>query len=182
MQIYVASLSDYNNGILHGAWFNLEDFEDAEDIQNAIQTRILDTSPTARETGLPAEEWAIHDYDGIYPEGLGEYESLEGLMNLQDCLNQCATEEEEEAFCTWYSEFIDGSTSPGDVNFAAFLDSYCGRYDSEEDYAYAYIEETGMLSELPDYARRYFDYEAFARDMFLDGYTMTEKGFVFRDY
>ena len=37
------------------------------------------------------------------------------------------------------------------------------------DYAYDYIEETGLLDTLPEQLRYYFDYEAFARDMKLNG-------------
>lgn len=32
MRIYVASLSDYNASVLHGAWFDLDDFTDGNDL------------------------------------------------------------------------------------------------------------------------------------------------------
>lgn len=38
-----------------------------------------------------------------------------------------------------------------------------------QDYAHEYIEDTGMLDTLPEQLRYYFDYEAFARDMSLNG-------------
>lgn len=47
-----------------------------------------------------------------------------------------------------------------------------------EDYAYNYIEE---CYNLPEFALRYFDYEAFARDLSFGGYTETENG-VLRIY
>ena len=177
MKIYVASLSDYNAGILHGAWFNLADYNDDEELYAAIESQVLETSPTAHAEGLKtAEKYAIHDYDEIYPSGLGEYESLEFLMEIQSCLNRCSSGEEEEAFCAWMDET---GNAP---DYSSFEDAYCGKYESEEDYAYQYIEDTGMLDSLPEWAQRYFDYEAFARDMFLDEYTMTESGHVFRLY
>ena len=37
-----------------------------------------------------------------------------------------------------------------------------------------------MLADVPDFLRNYFDYEAFARDLFLTDYYMSEEGFVFR--
>lgn len=37
------------------------------------------------------------------------------------------------------------------------------------DVAYAYIEETGLLNDVPDHLRNYFDYEAFGRDMSFEG-------------
>lgn len=181
MKIYVASLSDYNAGILHGAWFDLADYNDDKELYAAIGSQVLETSPTAKAECLKAEEYAIHDYDGAYPSGLGEHESLDFLMGIQDCLNDCYNYEEELAFCEWISE-IHGLRSGYDFDYSSFEDSYCGKYDSKEDYAYQYIEETGMLDSLPEWAQRYFDYESFARDMFLDGYTITDNGYVFRLY
>ena len=43
--------------------------------------------------------------------------------------------------------------------------------DPETEFAYQYIEDTGMLSDVPELLQRYFDYEAYARDLFLDGYS-----------
>ena len=85
MEIYVASLSDYNAGVLHGKWFNLDNYTDAEDLENDIVKHVLETSPTAKEEGCPAEEWAIHDYSDAV-SGLGEYENLEDLIELNDAL------------------------------------------------------------------------------------------------
>ena len=71
MRIYASSLSDYNAGILHGAWFDLTNYNDSEELYDAIKKQVLETSPTAHEEGLKAaEEFAIHDYDGIYPSSL----------------------------------------------------------------------------------------------------------------
>lgn len=44
------------------------------------------------------------------------------------------------------------------------------------DLAYEFVE--GM--NLPEFAQRYFDYEAFARDLGFDGYTETENGVIYR--
>ena len=88
MKIYVASLSDYNAGVIHGAWFDLADYNDDEELYAAIESQVLETSPTAHAEGLDAaEEYAIHDYDDIRPSGLGEYESLSNLMEIQDCFS-----------------------------------------------------------------------------------------------
>lgn len=58
--IYVATLNDYNNGILHGAW--IDALLPTEEIERRIAD-VLTTSPTALRTGEPAEEWAIHDHE-----------------------------------------------------------------------------------------------------------------------
>lgn len=46
-RIYVASLTDYNHGVLHGQWLDLNTYSDAEELSKDIQTLILDKSPTA---------------------------------------------------------------------------------------------------------------------------------------
>ena len=45
-----------------------------------------------------------------------------------------------------------------------------------ENLAYEFVEEMN----LPEIAQRYFDYEAFARDLGFDGYTETENGVIYR--
>jgi len=49
------------------------------------------------------------------------------------------------------------------------------------DYAHNYIEETGLLSEIPENLQFYFDTEAFARDMLLGG-GITEMSINGTDY
>ncbi len=49
-------------------------------------------------------------------------------------------------------------------------------YDDEEDFAYEIIEE---CYDLPEFAKTYFDYEKFARDLFMCDYWFDD-GFVFR--
>ena len=52
-RIYVASLSDYNNGILHGTWIDAD--PDPDVMQDSID-QMLVRSPTARRYDEPAEE------------------------------------------------------------------------------------------------------------------------------
>ena len=54
--------------------------------------------------------------------------------------------------------------------------TYQGQYDDEEDFAYRIVEE---CYDLPEFAKTYFDYEKFARDLFMYDYWFDD-GFVFR--
>ena len=67
-RIYVASLSDYNHGSLHGDWLDAD--SEPDELDSAIQV-ILDKSPTGE-----AEEFAIFDFDGFGPWHLSEYEPI----------------------------------------------------------------------------------------------------------
>src|SRR5690348_8373610 len=78
-RIYVASLSDYNNGVLHGKWIDAA--QEAEEIQTEI-SRMLAASPTMRELGDPAEESAIHDHEDFAGFEPGEYEDLETVSRV----------------------------------------------------------------------------------------------------
>jgi antirestriction protein len=82
----VASLSDYNAGVLHGVWIDL-DGADVEDIDDQIQT-MLKSSPTTRKYGDIAEEYAIHDHENWHGLPVGEFSDHGGVG---------ATEHSEEA-------------------------------------------------------------------------------------
>src|SRR5947209_5812596 len=72
-RIWVASLADYNNGRLHGRWINAA--RDESVLQADIDS-MLAASPLTAATGEPAEEWAIHDYDGFGSLRIDEHENL----------------------------------------------------------------------------------------------------------
>ena len=74
IRIYVADLSAYNNGKLHGCWIDAT--QDLEDIQTQVQAMLKD-SPE-----VDAEEYAIHDYEGFGSYSVGEYSGIEELHEI----------------------------------------------------------------------------------------------------
>lgn len=164
-QIYVASLADYNAGILHGAWINLEGLN-ADDIRDQINV-ILKTSPLAAKYGQPSESWAIHDYElsGIR---ILEHEDLETIVAIVECL-----EEHGQAFAIYYNDVDDLDTAQ-----SCFEEAYQGQYDTFLVYASEIFDELYAHS-IPENLRYYIDYEAFARDLESEGYFI-DSGHVFR--
>lgn len=164
-QIYIASLSDYNAGILHGKWVNVEGLS-TDEIQEEIN-EILRTSPYAKQYGEVAEEWAIHDFElgGIR---ISEYESLDTIVSIVEALA-----EHGEAFAIYYNDVSDLDTA-----ISNFEEAYQGEYDSFLDYATQTFDELYAHS-IPESLRYYIDYNAFARDLDADGYFF-EDGHVFR--
>ncbi len=81
--------------------------------------------------------------------------------------------------------YLDYYTLNEDEDAEDFLDiveeRYYGEYASEEDFAREYAEECGILNDVPDDFMMYFDYEAFARDMFYGDFDFCD-GFVFSQY
>ena len=52
-----------------------------------------------------------------------------------------------------------------------FEDAFRGIWDSEVEYAEEFADDVGLLSEMPDNLKFYFDYAAFARDLFISDLT-----------
>lgn len=74
MKVYIASLSDYNNGRLEGKWFDLSDYLSASDLMDDINDMLKDlTKKYKKIDGEVREEWAVHDYEGIPPTLASEY-------------------------------------------------------------------------------------------------------------
>lgn len=84
-RIYVASLTDYNAGILHGAWIDAT--QDADDIHADVQI-MLSQSPTAKAEGTTAEEWRIDDRDEFDGVKVGEWESFENVSTLANLISE----------------------------------------------------------------------------------------------
>lgn len=164
-QIYVASLSDYNAGILHGKWIDLDGLSES-DIQEEIN-ETLRTSPYTKQYGEVAEEWAIHDFElgGIR---IGEYERLDAIVSIVEGLTEYG-----EAFAIYYNH-VDSLESAK----ANFEDAYIGEYDSFLAYATELFDELHAHS-IPEGLRYYIDDEAYARDLDAEGYFI-EDGHVFR--
>jgi antirestriction protein len=54
-----------------------------------------------------------------------------------------------------------------------------GQWDSEKDFAEHIVDECYNLDDMMGSLASYFDYEAYARDLFIDDYYFTD-GYVFR--
>ena len=72
MKVYIASLSDYNNGRLEGKWFDLSDYLSASDLMDDINDMLNDLTEKYND-GEVREEWAVHDYEDIPPTLASEY-------------------------------------------------------------------------------------------------------------
>lgn len=171
-QIYVACLASYNNGKLHGAWIDASLCVDH--IQDEINS-ILKSSPEAC-----AEEWAIHDYENFGSIELSEWTGVERVAALAKLID-----EQGDAFCAWHDS-QDGKSFDTTELEEKFLEQYQGSYSSEVDFAAQLLEDCGQLAELPEWAKNYFDFESYARDLRLSGdYSFAEvsgQTYVFNNF
>lgn len=168
-QIYVASLSDYNAGVLHGAWLAAAE---PPEILFAGVSEMLAQSPTSRR----AEEWAIHDYTGFGAVELSEQERVEVVSRLA-----MGIAEHGPAFAAWASL---GGREPSRLEL--FEEAYRGEWESLEDYAAELLDDMGAteaMEQLPDWVQPYvrLDVAGFGRDLRFDGAieTVSADGRVF---
>lgn len=177
-RIYVLSTDDQMHGIHHGTWIDFRQLDDIDDAYATIEA-FMDASPTAKNLGRPSMNWIVDKWEGWcgievprndYPASLWlRYETLSSL------LEEGYSPDAIRGYVEW-----SGDDRFDDPFKEAFEESYVGQYDSEREFAEEWADDTGVLESVPDYLRRYFDYDAFARDMFMDGYYMSEGGHVFR--
>lgn len=162
-RIYVASLSDYNAGRLHGEWIDAA--QELEDLEESVQA-MLARSPTPG-----AEEYAIHDYEGFGPLHIDESLPLSSVARLA-----AGIEEHGAAFSAW-AHTLDS------VHLGDYLDRfdgfYVGTFESATQFAEHELEAWGIdLDEIgPEPLRPYirFDMEAYARDLSFEFRMVTDE-------
>lgn len=153
---YITNLGKYNEGQLIGEWITFP--IDDEELE-AVYERI----------GLNDwyEEIFFTDWDCEFDMGFGEYESIERINELAEAL--------ERADLDTVQAVIEATGYALDEAIEAADDAEFYRHMTLEDVACEIVEE---CYQLPDIAFRYFDYEAFARDLHLDGYEEVSNGVV----
>jgi antirestriction protein len=163
-QIYIACLSSYNSGILHGKW--IVPSTDEQELQDQIDS-ILKTSKQPF-----AEEWAVHDYN--YFHNLGEYPSIEDICKVQEAIEKHGYE-----LVNAYLEYNNDVDSLDDIEY-----SYKGHYDSFQDYAEDYLEDCDEFNMIPEHLQCYFDFERYARNLEQSYYVVKSSNhgvYIFQD-
>lgn len=169
-RIYVASLSDYNNGRLHGEWIDVTNLDDGvNDVWAAIKEMLEDSPGIAYGEG-PAEEYAIHDHEGFGAWNLSEYESIETVVKVA-----AAIAEHGEAVTHWIDNLNDVDSA-----IDSFDDAFIGEL-SALDYAYDYVNDCVFDNDTPETLKTYFDYDAFARDLVMGGDVVEIHGYLFNE-
>ena len=126
-RIYVADLEAYNKGKLVGEYLDLTDYNDADELMDAIQEVL-------KKSG--GEEYAIHDYENfpssMYSEYMGkrDFEELYEMIDLAK-QNDLPLEVVQEIV----SQYGEGG-----------VDEFYGKYDDAEDFAMQLVDDIGIES------------------------------------
>ncbi len=156
-RIYVASLADYNEGRLYGAWIDAA--QDEDELERAVK-EMLERAPSPG-----AEEWAIHDYEGFGLLRLDEFESFAAVAKIAKGIA-----EHGPAFAAWAAHV--GADSEA---LDAFEDAYMGEWENAVVFAEEMFADLGHLDEImhgvPELLAPYvqIDYEGFVRDLVAGG-------------
>ena len=150
MQVYIANLGKYNEGELVGAWFTPP--IDMEDVKERI--------------GLNSEyeEYAIHDFE--LPFNVDEYTPISEINRLcamvQELEGSPIYHELSEIQAYWFDSLEELLEHQDDI-------VYYPDCEDMADVARYFVEETGALGEVPAHLQNYIDYEAFGRDLEING-------------
>ena len=162
MNIYLTNLGKYNEGFLIGEWVQLPVSQ--KELKKVLKRIKISDKPDAN--GNYYEEYFITDWECDYYE-IGEYESINTLNKIASQV-ESLDEEESKVVKALMSEC--GYTLDEAINKVNSGD-YRIYYDCDDmiDVAYEVVEECGYLTNVPKNVARYFDYEAFARDLSIEG-------------
>jgi antirestriction protein len=177
-KIYVGTYGQYNSGSLFGKWFDLTDYADLKEfLQDCFEFHRNELDPE-----LMFQDWEnIPDFliseCSLHKEGFAYFEAT-GEMDDE-------TAEAFEIYCKQINYWPSNGYELED-QIECFRESYQGYFggsgkDATLEYAYQYVEETGLLTGVSSTLEKYFDYESFARDLFLEGYSEHD-GHIFADY
>lgn len=161
--IYCGTYGKYSGekGIC-GLWIDLSSFnayDDFIDFCKAIHADVEDPELMAQDyEGFP-RQW--------YNEGFMSEDDFDHILEYSDMCDKHGQEAVDD-----YMEFHDELDN--------FEDAYCGEWDSEEDFARHIVEECYDLERSMGDLARYFDYEAFGRELFMYDYSMGANNNVFR--
>jgi antirestriction protein len=160
--VYVGTYERYNNGSLYGAWLYLDDYTTEQEFLDACR----ELHKTESDLELMFQDW-----ENIPEQYIGE------CWLSPDVWDWIALDDDEREILAAY---VDVSGDEG-ASFPEAMDRYHGQWDSWSDFVDSYVDDTGMLAELPENLRYYFDFERFGRDLAFD-FTVTDDGHVFSNH
>ncbi|OJV21693.1 MAG: antirestriction protein [Dyadobacter sp. 50-39] len=177
-RIYVGTYAKYNDGSLYGKWMDLADYNDLKEFYNAC----LALHEDEVDPELMFQDWEY------VPDFLISESSLhKDTFTYIEAISRMDEERANafEIYCKHITSWPDDNNEIED-QLESFNESYQGYFggfltEPQEEFAYQYIQDTGMLTDVPQTLASYFDYKAFAKDLFIDGYTDMQ-GHVFSVY
>ncbi len=163
--VYCGTYYKYNCGSLYGTWLDLTKFYDYDDFIGVCKELHHDE----RDPELMFQDFMNFPRDLYCESCMGEdiFDKIIEYANL--------AEQEREAF----KDYLDMG-HPFDIE--TFRERLCGEWNSEKEFAEHIVDSCYNLEEMMGSMYHYFDYDAYARDLFIEDFEMSENHYVFRRY
>lgn len=160
--LYCGTYGKYNKFNVRGMWVNLSTFDNYEDFEAFCLAIHADEAD-------PELMYQDHNNipDSLFHESMGK----KGFDKIMEYRELC---EEYNIFAV--DDFLEW-LSPEDLD--RMPDAYVGVYDSREEFAEEKVNEDFNLEKMMGNLVDYFDYEAYARDLFINDYHFGSHGTVF---
>jgi antirestriction protein len=171
LKVFVNTWGNYNeNGADGGEWITLPmDDDELEEKLDSIAKAMGDEDP----------EWAIHDYEWTGQVELGEVHEMDRITSWNERLQEVEGLEDYElneiaaAMEAFGYSFEEAMERQQRGCFIFYPDK------DLEDVAYEIVDECYITKDTPEIFTRYFDYDAFARDLGIEGYYETDYGVIY---
>ena len=160
--LFCGTYGKYNEGNLGGMWVHPYTFDSYEDFINFCKAIHADEA----DPELMYQDFA-NIPDSLYSESMGE-EEFNNILKYCELCDEYSVEAVDD-FLEW--------DSTDDLD--RMHDAYMGVYDSEEDFAEELVSDCYDLDNMMGSLAFYFDYEKFARDLFMSDYYFGSHGTVF---
>lgn len=184
MRVWIGCLACYNEGRLIGHWFDADEASEVTvgQVHKAGGYRPFDT-------GLRTPDAARWSPEGVEPDDLSNHEELwcfdhDEFGGLLD--GECSPSEatriaelvsdlddiEREALAAYRQH--EGDSLDSDA-IERFRDAFAGGHDSERDFAEELADDLGALNPDAGWPARYIDWDAAARDLFIDSFWSADR-------
>ena len=163
--LYCGTYGKYNSGNFSGMWLNVSTFDDYEDFENFCLAIHAD-----EENPEIMFQDGENIPDSLCCERIGE-EEFNKIAEYCELCDDYSVEAVEDFLKLYRPDYID-----------MMRVAYAGVYDSKEDFAREFVNNRYDLENMMGDLDYYFDYEAFARDLFLNDYHFGSHGTVFSKF
>ena len=153
LKIFISNLKEYNNGKIIGEWVSLP-HEGLEEILDKISNNGND-------------ELFISDYEtDISNLKISEYDDILQLNEIAEEIDNLSDDEviALQAYLEQYNDIEQALEEVRQGNYTIYYDC-----DDMSDVAYQVVNESGLLDGVPETIKGYFDYEAYGRDIDIEG-------------
>ena len=172
---WVGCLGCYNSGDLVGEWMDSHTAGDA--VLWSFVRQMNDGRELCARCG--SDEFWVFDHEGL-PDGVLSGEC--SPCQFAEVATAWESVDDPEMFAAYLGNVGEAVTADNVAELIEQAEERYTGYATVTEYAENYLEESGLLAEVPESLRYYIDAELFARDLELGGDVSEVDGYVFLNY